>query len=359
MRADHWSEGAARVAARHGLRAPSFRQAAEEYADAVGGSMSESSMRRVTQDSGQRIAVWKAAEAERAAAVPQRGEDSSARRVEEKDSIPKQANVSTDGTMIRIRDDGWREVKISAVSEVEVTAPARKQQEASKSGTSETQSSRRDNDPQVRLYNHSYCAGLWEADELAPFLYAEGLRRGLDAVEKLSSANDGARWIGRITLTLFPEAVQIVDWRHASDRLWTVGQTLYGEGTTKTKQWVAERLDDLWEGKGQDVVDSLRSLDLDQDPWPDLVRQSPGYFESNLDRMRYDQFRAEGYPIGSGTVESSCNNVVQHRMRRPGRGWTENNANSMLAGLTELHSGRFSWAWQQLCQSQSTSLPHF
>ena len=267
-----------------------------------------------------------------------------------------------DGTMIRIRDDGWREVKICAISAVEVAPAKTKQPDAqpeSASSKAKKPSSRREGDPEVHLHDHSYCAGLWSADELAPYLYAEGLRRGLDTVEQLSSVNDAARWIERITLTLFPEAVQIVDWRHASNRLWTVGQTLFGEGSEKTKKWVGSYLDALWEGKGQVIVDGLRHLDLEQDSLPDEVRQAPGYFESNLSRMSYDQFRAQGYPIGSGTVESSCDNVVQHRMRRPGRGWTEDNANLMLAGLGELHSGRFTWAWQQIHPSQVAGHPHF
>jgi hypothetical protein len=79
-------------------------------------------------------------------------------------------------------------------------------------------------------------------------LYAEGLRRGVDQVQRLSSVNDGAPWIERITLTSFPEAVQIVDWSHASERLWTVGQAVYGEGSEKTKAWVEASLDALWAG---------------------------------------------------------------------------------------------------------------
>jgi hypothetical protein len=211
----------------------------------------------------------------------------------------------------------------------------------------------------VHLGDHSYCGGLWDADELGRHLYAEGLRRCIDQADRLSSVNDGARWIERIMLTNFPQAVQIVDWRHASGRLWTVGQTLYGEGSKQTKKWVESRLDDLWQGKGWEVVGDLRALDLDQRQVPDEARQAPGYFESNLARMRYDHFRAEGYPIGSGTVESGCNNVVQHRLRRPGRGWTRDNANSMLAGLCELNSGRFTCVWQHIHHPQPQSHPYF
>jgi hypothetical protein len=361
LRPDHWSEGVARVATRHGLRAPSFRQAAEEYTDTVGGAISESSLRRLTLGSGEKVAVWRAEEAEQASAPAQRGEDPRARRVAAQDALREQANVSTDGTMIRIREEGWKEVKIGAISRVEVQLPGGKEADSSqrtRSGAARSRSSRRDEDPWVHLSDHSYCAGVWDADELGQHLYAEGLRRCIDQAERLSSVNDGARWIERIMLTNFPQAVQIVDWHHASGRLWMVGQTLYGEGSKQTKEWVGKRLDDLWQGEGWAVVGNLRALDLDQRQVPDEVRQAPGYFESNLARMRYDQFRTEGYPIGSGTVESGCNNVVQHRMRRPGRGWTRANANSMLAGLCELNSGRFTRTWQQIHHPQP-SPPHF
>ena len=335
------------MAARHGLRAPSFRQAAEEYNDAVGGAISESSLRRVTLGVGEKLVAWKKAEAERASAPAQRGETPYSRRVKMREPIHGQANVSTDGTMIRLRDEGWKEVKICAISEVKVVASGAKR------ARSKWRSSRRKQDPQVHLKEHSYCAGLWDADEMERYQYAEGLRRGIDYVEKLSSVNDGAPWIERITLTNFPHAVQIVDWTHARGRLWAVGQALYGEGSDKTKAWVEANLDKLWAGNGWAVVGTLRSLELDQRPVPDEVRQAPGYFESNLARMRYEQFRAEGYPIGSGTVESSGKNVVHHRMRRPGRGWVRNNVQGMLAGLGELHSGRFSWAWQQIYDQRS------
>jgi hypothetical protein len=264
--------------------------------------------------------------------------------------------------MIRIREEGWKEVKVGAISRVEVEFPGDREADSSRqarSGGSRSRSSRREGDPQVHLTDHSYCAGVWDADELGRHVYAEGLRRCVDQAERLSSVNDGARWIERVMLTNFPEAVQIVDWRHASGRLWAVGQAIYGEGRKRTKEWVEQRLDDLWEGKGWAVVGDLQALDLDQREVPDEVRQAPGYFESNLARMRYDRFRAEGYPIGSGTVESGCNNVVQHRMRRPGRGWTWANSNSMLAGLCELNSGRFARTWQQIQDSRFQSHPQF
>ncbi|HLE90688.1 MAG TPA: hypothetical protein VI753_06020 [Anaerolineales bacterium] len=64
--------------------------------------------------------------------------------------------------------------------------------------------------------------------------------------------------------------------------------------------------------------------------------------------MDYARFRQEGFPIGSGTVESGINTVVHHRMKRQRHGWQRQNAQSMLAALSDLHSGRFQISWQAL-----------
>ena len=76
-----------------------------------------------------------------------------------------------------------------------------------------------------------------------------------------------------------------------------------------------------------------------------MICWTPGKFVSV---MRYDYLRTQSYPIGSGTVENADNTLVHHRLRRPGRGWTRNHGQAMLAGLCELHSGRFEHAWYHL-----------
>ena len=120
LRDDHWSEGAARVATRQGLMAKSFELAAEAYADAVGGSMSSDSLRRVTEGWGRKVEEQREEAAERANAPAQRGENPQERRIVEVTPIAGQANLSTDGGMVLIRDEGWKEVKLTTISEVEV-----------------------------------------------------------------------------------------------------------------------------------------------------------------------------------------------------------------------------------------------
>lgn len=348
LRGDHWSDGAARVATRHGLREPSFELAAEAYTDAVGGSMSGASMRRVTQGFGRRVAEAKDGETEQAMAVGPLDESPRERRIALKDPLEGAGNVSSDGTMVLVRDEGWKEVKLATFSRVEVLkVGSNKRRRGQREG-------KRGHEEIVRLSAHSYCAGLWDADTFGPYQYAEGLRRGFDQLSKQSSVNDGALWIERITGMNFPQATQIVDWSHSMERLWAVGAALYGEGKPDAIAWTKRREDELWHGKIEAVIRELNSQKLDQSSYPDVVRQAPGYFRNNRERMRYDAFREAGYPIGSGSVESAARNVVQPRMRRPGRGWQRENAQAMLAALGELHSGRFQWAWQQVYHPASS-----
>ena len=321
------------------MQARSFDLAAEAYTDAVGGSISGDSVRRITQGWGKVVEARRNVEAEKANAPAQLWESPGGRRVAEVEPIRGRANLSTDGAMVLIRGERWKEVKLTAVSEVEVRATGER-------AAGESRPSRREQEPRVALSRHSYQVGLWDADTMALHQYSEGLRRGVDRCQQLSSVNDGAPWIERITYTNFPEAVQVVDWYHASERLWQVAHTVFGQGTAQEKAWVEGQLDLLWRGQVAKVAMGLEGLDLDQERYPSEVRQAPGYFQANQTRMRYDYFREAGYPIGSGTVESAANNVVHHRMRRPGRGWQRDNAQAMLAGLSELHSGRFERAWQ-------------
>ena len=326
------------MAAKQGLQAASFARAAEAYTDAVGGPISRSSVRRITEGFGERLAERKEREAAQASAIAERDESPGERRVEMQDPISARGNISSDGTMILVRGEGWKEVKLATFSQIEVLDPEDKRRRSAQ------RRGKRAHEDVVRLSAHSYCAGLWNADTFEPYQYAEGFRRGLNQVERLSSVNDGALWIERTTFTNFPEATQVIDWSHALERLWAVARAVYGEGTS-AQEWAEQQEEALWTGAVDQVIESLDALDLKQPDYPDEVRQAPGYFRHNCERMRYDVFRALECPIGSGTVESAAKNVVKHRMRRSGRGWTRDCSQSMLAALCELYSERFEWGW--------------
>jgi hypothetical protein len=329
LRQDRWSEGAARVGLRLSLSAGSFARAAENYTDAVGASTSGTSLWRLTQRCGKQLSEHRKVEAKTAFAPVQREEPPAHRRIAPAGSLAAQrANLSTDGGMVHIRSEGWKEVKLSAISAVKWVWDEEQETEV------------------VHLSQHSYTASLATADDFAPYQYAEGMRREIDQTERLSSVNDGAGWISRITELNFPHAIQILDWYHAKSRLITVALTLWPSSERRQESWLDEQLSHLHRGEVDNVIHALDQLYARTES--DVVRTAAGYFQENRQRMDYQRFRQLGLPIGSGTVESGVQQVIQHRMHRPGRGWKRECATGMLFLLCEYHGNRFRQTWRQL-----------
>lgn len=324
------------MAAEQGLKSPSFDDAAGSFARAVGMMISADSVRRVTEAWGERVAEARAAEVEKVFTPAKQVLPDDAPVIEPVRPVGERGNISTDGHMILVRGEGWKEVKLSVLSAVDVR-PA-KERPASES--------RRAGDPWVRLYGHSCQAGLWDADTLGRYQYGEGLRRRLEDCQQLSSVNDAAAWIERVTAENYPQAIRIVDWSHATTHLWQVAHAVFGEGTARSQEWATAQEEALWQGRAGDVAQAIGALSSTA---PE-VAQGRGYFLAHQEQMHYDLYRAAGYPIGSGTVESGGKNYVQRRMKRPGRGWNRHTAQGMLAVLSEMHSNRFHHAWERFAR---------
>ena len=148
-------------------------------------------------------------------------------------------------------------------------------------------------------------------------------------------------------LTCYPEATEILDWPHATQHLWKAGWAAYREGTEGATRWVEAREAELWEGDVVALQEALGRLAKDGGEEGEKIRQVQGYVARHAHRMDYARFRAEGRPIGSGTVESACKNVIGWRMKRGGARWSEQGVNWMMALLGEVHSGRWDEAWER------------
>ena len=127
----------------------------------------------------------------------------------------------------------------------------------------------------------------------------------------------------------------ILDLFHVMERLWKVAWCFFDEATQKREahQWVEERLRRLLEGKVDSVVRGLRYQSTQRGlkgSKRKIVRDAAEYFERNRGRMKYEEYLAPGYPIGSGVVEGACRHLVKDRMERTGMRWTPSGAQAML-----------------------------
>ena len=61
-----------------------------------------------------------------------------------------------------------------------------------------------------------------------------------------------------------------------------------------------------------------------------VVKSAVEYLANNRDHMRYDEYLAAGYPIGSGVAEGACRHLVKDRLEQTGMRWTVEGAQAML-----------------------------
>ena len=141
----------------------------------------------------------------------------------------------------------------------------------------------------------AFARRLWRAAE----------RFGFAAAKRQVVVADGAKWIWNAAAELFPNAVCIVDIRHARERLWEVGRAVCGAGTELCRAWSEKVCAALSEGRVDDLLREPRRHAGDK-----TADQCVGYVENNRGRMRYPAYREMGLLIGSGMVESSCRTLV-------------------------------------------------
>jgi len=167
-----------------------------------------------------------------------------------------------------------------------------------------------------------------------------------DQAEELIFVCDGAAWIWKQVEKFFPKAVQIVDWYHANQYLHAIAET-FSASKEEQKEWLLEMKKLLWDGQIESIIQRCHAL-LEKLGQPVLRLLS--YYSNNIERMRYKDFRAKNYLIGSGTVESACKQIVSMRLKRPGARWTEYGALMTAKARTAWLSGDWNIVAAQECQ---------
>jgi hypothetical protein len=196
----------------------------------------------------------------------------------------------------------------------------------------------------LRAKNKKYFCDIAEAQEFGKLLWATGCAMGADRARRLVFICDGAVWIWNLIAQYFPNATQIVDWYHAADRLKRIAEEVFPT-LEERLDWLEQVTEDLWEGRVELVIESCRLLAKQSK----LAQQSLTYFSNNIERMRYDQFRAANLLIGSGVIESGCKQIVTQRLKLPGAQWHLDGAILTAKARTAWMSGE----WHKLVSARS------
>jgi hypothetical protein len=328
-----------------GTTQPSFEVAAETLGRLTRLGISDTTVWRQHQEVTRQIESSLVGEEERAPFWLHEEEQGAEAWISAQDPIREHVNVSIDGVTVRIREEGHREVKMVAVSNV-VSRPV---SEANAAPIRQAAQGRQDD---LKLTRHSYRAVLGDKEVFRPALKGELTRRRVDDAAKISTVNDGSEWIWDLVKDHIPDTrVEVLDWPHAVQNLAKAGDAAWGEGTAAAQEWLTQRKTELWRGQVKQVRVALQTLPPRRKERGTAIRQVRQYTAHHAKRMDYAHFRAAGRPIGSGTVESGAKNVVSWRMKRGGQSWSRNGAQRMLAALGEVHSKRWDDMSRRLTQA--------
>ncbi|HSS08259.1 MAG TPA: hypothetical protein VLL25_00130, partial [Acidimicrobiales bacterium] len=128
---------------------------------------------------------------------------------------------------------------------------------------------------------------------------------------------DGERALQRRVAETFTGVTLVLDLLHVMQKLWKVAYVFHPEGSPEAEAFVYARAERILNGGISQVVKGLRQMATKRrlrGEKAETIREVTGYYYNNRNRMVYDVYLANGWPIASGSVEGACKCLVRDRL---------------------------------------------
>lgn len=244
---------------------------------------------------------------------------------------PQTLGVAMDGATVHVRQEGWKELKTGCVFEVELRPTLDK-------ASGETIEL-------AHAVQNTYVAHLGGTHCFGQQVWAEAQRRHWTRAQDSIALGDGAPWIWNLVAEHFSDSRQAVDWYHAASHLSNAAQLLHGEGSAKARRWLQAHETLLFQGHALRIANELQTATARRQNVSDDLRREAGYFRDNQRRMQYMELREDGFPIGSGMVETGCKQF-RARFSAAGMRWSRPGVERLLPVRAAILSQRFDDAWR-------------
>jgi len=159
------------------------------------------------------------------------------------------------------------------------------------------------------------------------YAHQAGLRMGQLNAEQVVFLADGAHNNWDLQATNFPDSVGVLDFYHASEHL--AGFCSLFDDESVAQESYRRLRQRMFNGEILELLARLKAA-LPRTTDKQRAVKELNYFRSNRERMHYDEYRENGYPIGSGMVEGSCKFVVCKRFKGSGMRWKRKDNESVL-----------------------------
>jgi hypothetical protein len=300
---------------RLGARLP-FGQVADEMARLFKVAVSADTVRRLTEQAGALQVALEQRELERVE-----------REAPPEPKGPTVQQVSADGAMVPLVGGKWAEARTMGMGAVE----------------------ERGGEPHAT--HLSYFARLCSADAFIRQATLPTYQRGTRGAGRVVAIMDGASWLQELIDEQCPTAIRILDFAHAAGYLSQAADAAFGAGSAEAAAWFKEWRAKLKTDEPEAVLAAVRALPAPHAEAVTVRRTALRYLSSRRDQITYAAFRAQGYPIGSGMVESAGKLVIEARLKGSGMRWAPKHVNPLLALRGPLCSGQWEQIWLGIWQA--------
>jgi hypothetical protein len=197
-----------------------------------------------------------------------------------------------------------------------------------------------------------YVTSMNGLEGLATPLRQQGAQVGMNAAERWIAISDGGSGLEDFLRINFPQVEEVIlDFYHAAEYLGKIGRAWHPTDEKASQAWSEKWCHDLKHEGGEAVLTRLRELATQSVSNAVRVRleEAITYFENQKHRMDYPRYRAKGWQIGSGPVESACKTVIGMRMKQGGMRWGVDHAEevSHIRALFRSEKGQWDAYWQK------------
>lgn len=212
--------------------------------------------------------------------------------------------VMLDGSMIFTREEGWKEIKVGRIFSGESIVQVQEKRKEIKESSYVCHIGKH-TDFLSKINNHSEC-------------YLNKVCIG-----------DGAKWIWNWADDTYPDMVKILDLFHALEKLSEYAKAQYPDSIEKNK-WIETQKELLLTDNVSNVIKTVVETIPKTTEAKKAHEALVSYYTNNQTRMLYGTYKAKGYCLGSGAIESAHRNVVQQRLKLSGQRWSKKGAQQIV-----------------------------
>lgn len=304
---------------RLGTEVASFDRAASLLEHFTGVRVAKATERRRTEEAGAALVALQAAEVERLERETPGGP-----------AGPELLQVSVDGAMVPLLHGVWAEVKTVALGAVTTVVTKKGERVA-------------------HAVDLSYFSRLADHETFRRQAWGELWRRGVERAERVVGVVDGSGWCQGFLDYHRADAVRVLDFPHAVEHVAEAAGAAFGPGSVAAQEWLARQRRELKRGDPAEVLAALCLLPVGEARQPEQAAQTQEgtltYLASRWEQIQYAALVAQGYPIGSGMVESANKLVVEARLKGSGMHWAREQVNPMVALRAAVCSERWGEVW--------------